>query len=58
MCGCMVGSDVGKSDVLLVKGILHVCGHVHMQSHMSQGMNWINKSFIPPAFLNLWASPL
>ena len=29
-CDCMVYSDVGMGDFSLVRGILHVCGHVHM----------------------------
>ena len=29
MCNCMADSDVGKSNLLLVMGILHVSGHLH-----------------------------
>ena len=30
MCNGIVDSDVGKSDCLLIKGILHECGYVHV----------------------------
>ena len=40
MCNCMVDSDFGTGDFLLVMGILHVCGHVHVRSHESPGMDW------------------
>ena len=39
MCNCTVDSDVGTGDFLLMLGIFHMCGHVHMQLHMSQGMD-------------------
>ena len=39
MCNCMVNNDVGRVDFSLVRGILHVCGRAHMQSHVSQGMD-------------------
>ena len=39
MCGCTVDSDVGTGDFSLVLGILHVCGHVQVRSHVSQGMD-------------------
>ena len=51
MCDCMVDSDVGTGEFSLVLGILHVCGQVHMRSHVSQGMNCccdeIAKSSLP-----------
>ena len=30
ICNCKVDSDVGTGDILLVLGILHVCGHIHV----------------------------
>ena len=38
MCDCMVGSDVGKGDLSLVTGLLHVCGHVNVRLHVSPCM--------------------
>ena len=35
MCDYMVDSDVATGDFSLVLGILHVCGHAHMRSHVS-----------------------
>ena len=39
MCDCTVDSDVGTGDFLLVLGILHVCGHAHVRSHVSLHMD-------------------
>ena len=39
MCDCTVDSDDGKGDFVLVLGILNACGHVHVRSHMSPGMD-------------------
>ena len=39
MCNCAVDSDVGTGDFSLVLGILHVCGHARMRSHVSPGMD-------------------
>ena len=36
MCDCMVDSDIGMGDLLLVLGIMHVCG----QRHVPPGMDW------------------
>ena len=33
MRDCMVDSDVGTDNFLLVLGILHICGHVHVRLH-------------------------
>ena len=30
MCNGMVDSDIGTGDFLLMLGILHVCGRVHV----------------------------
>ena len=37
MCDCMVDIDIGIGDFSLLLGILHMCTHIHMQSHVSQG---------------------
>jgi len=34
MCNCMADSDVGKSNLLLVMGILHMCVDMHTCNHM------------------------
>ena len=39
MCDCMVDSDVGTDDFSLMLMILHVCGHVHVQSYASPDMD-------------------
>ena len=39
MCACTANSDVDTGDFSLVLGNLHVCGHVHVRSHVSQGMD-------------------
>ena len=39
ICDGMVDSDVGMGNFLLVLGILHVCGHTHVQSHVSPAMD-------------------
>ena len=45
MCNCSVDSDAGTGDFSLVLWILHVCGRVHMQSHVSLSMgSGIHKS--------------
>ena len=38
MCDCTIYSDVGTGNFSLVLGILHVCGHAHVRSHVSPGM--------------------
>ena len=38
-CDCTVDSDIQAGDFSLVLGILHVCGHEHMRSHVSPGMD-------------------
>ena len=35
---CTVDSDIGTDDFSLVLRILHVCGHVHVRSHLSPSM--------------------
>ena len=35
MCDCTVDSAVGKGDF----SILHLCGHAHVRSHVSLGMD-------------------
>ena len=39
MCEFMVDINVGKGNILLMQGILHRCGHMHMQLHVTQGMD-------------------
>jgi len=39
MCDCMVDRNVGMSDLSLILGSLHMCGYVHVQSHLSPGMD-------------------
>ena len=39
MCDCTVDSDVGTGDFSLVLGILHVCGHSRMRSHVPPDMD-------------------
>ena len=38
-CDGTVNSDVGMDDFSLMWGILHMCGHTHLQSHVSPGMD-------------------
>ena len=38
-CDCTVDSDAGTGELSLVLGILHLCGHVHVRSHMPLGMD-------------------
>ena len=40
MCDCMVDSDGSRSNLSLVLGILHVCGHVYVRAHVSPGKDW------------------
>ena len=35
MCNCTVDSEVSMGDFSLVLEILHLCGHVHVQWHLS-----------------------
>ena len=39
MCYCTVDSNVGTGDFSPVLGILHVCGHADVRSHVSPGMH-------------------
>ena len=39
MCNCTVDSDLDTDDFSLVLGTLHVCGHAHVRSHLSPGMD-------------------
>ena len=39
ICDCTVDTDIGTGDFSLVLGILYVCGHVHVRSHVSPGMD-------------------
>ena len=32
-------NDIGTGDFSLVREILHVCGHAHVRSHASPGMD-------------------
>ena len=41
MCNCMIDSDVGMDDFSLLLGILHMCGHMHVQLHVLMGMDFI-----------------
>ena len=38
LCDCTVDSDVSTGYFPLLLGILHVCEHAHVQSHVSPGM--------------------
>ena len=38
MCDCTVDSDVGTNDFSLVLRIFNVCGHAHVRSCISLGM--------------------
>ena len=38
MCDCTVDADVGTGDFSFVLGILHVCAHAHVRSHVFPGM--------------------
>ena len=42
---CTVNNDVGTGDFSLVLGILHACGHAHVRSHVSPGMDWLYHTF-------------
>ena len=44
MYDCTVDSDIGMGDFSLVLGILHMCGHAHVRSHVSPGMDCSSKS--------------
>ena len=39
MCDCTVDTDVGTGEFSLVLGTLDVCGHAHVRSHVSPGMD-------------------
>ena len=39
MCDCTVDTDVGTGEFSLVLGTLHVCGHAHVRSQVSPGMD-------------------
>ena len=41
MCNGIVHSDVGTGDSLLVQGILHMRGHMHVRLLVTQGMDCI-----------------
>ena len=34
MCDCAVDHDVGTGNFSIVKGLLHVCRHAHVRSHV------------------------
>ena len=38
-CDCTVNSDVGTGDFSFARGIMQVCGHAHVRSHVSQDMD-------------------
>ena len=38
LCDCTVDSDVSTGDFSLLLGILHVCEHAHVRSHVSSGI--------------------
>ena len=46
MCNCTVDSAAGTGAFSLVLEILHLCGHAHVQSYVSQGMGYIKCSEI------------
>ena len=54
MCDCTFDSFVGKGEFSLVLETLHVCGHVHVRSHVSQGIDYVQvfhkKAVILPEF--------
>ena len=39
MCDCTVSSNAGTGDFSLVLGVLYVCGHAHVRSHVPPGMD-------------------
>ena len=39
MWDCTVGSDIGTGDFSLVQGILYMCGHTQVPSHVSPGID-------------------
>ena len=39
-CKCTVDSDFGTGAFSLVLGLLQVCGHSHVRSHVSPGMHY------------------
>ena len=39
MYDCTADSEVGTGDSLLVLGIPQMCGHAHVRSHVSPGMD-------------------
>ena len=43
---CPAVSDVGTGDFSPELGILHVCGHAHVRSHESPGMDCCTAAFI------------
>ena len=45
MCNCTVDSDVGIGSFSLLLGILHMCGHMHLQSQVSLSMGIMLSTF-------------
>ena len=43
ICKCTGDSDVDNGDFSSVLWILHACGHEHVRSHVSPGMDWVSK---------------
>ena len=41
MCDYTIDSDIGMCNFLLVQVVLHMCGRVHVQLHLSQGMDCV-----------------
>ena len=39
---CTVDSDVGTCGFSLELGIVHVCGHAHVRSYVSPGMDCVH----------------
>ena len=39
MCDYTIHSDDGRGDFSHVLGIMEVCGHAHVRSHVSPGMD-------------------
>ena len=52
MCNCTINSDVDTGDFSLVLRILHVCGHVHVRSLVSQGMDCFSCCIWKECFVN------
>ena len=55
VCDCTVDINVGTGDFSFVLGILHVCGYVHVRSHVSRGMDCVRLLRYPPPPLRTYS---